>query len=111
HIYKYSKCNREWSGCPAGCCIQLARDKDQRDETDNNDVTCHHVREKTNDQREGLNEHAQELHRHQDQFHPKRYTRWIENMSPIMRIRAKQDNHKGNHTKHTCKSNITRNVG
>ena len=74
-------------------------------------MTRHHIGEKTNDQGKGLDEYAQELHRHQDEFNPQWYSRGIENMPPVMRIGAEHNHHKRDQAQYRGKSDITCYVG
>src|SRR5690606_5337150 len=84
-INEHCKRDRDRRETPADSRAQPAENKDQRDQTDNNNVTRQHVREQTYDQRERLCEHAQEFHQHQYGFYASGYRR-VENMPPIMRI-------------------------
>ena len=67
--------------------LKSTKNKDQRNKTNNNDVTRHHVGEQPNDQRKWFCENAQDLNRHHDELYTQRHRR-LENMPPIMFIGA-----------------------
>ena len=73
-------------------------------------MTGHHVREKTNDEGEGLDEHTQELHRYQDELHTQGYTRRVEDMAPVMAVGTEEDHHKRDQTEYRGEGDITRYV-
>ena len=111
HINKHREPDGKRRGGPASGHIQFSGNENEGDQTDNDNVSGHHVREKTNDKGEWLDEHAQELHRHQDEFYSQGYAGRIEDMPPVMLVGTEHDHHKGNHTQYRCKGNIAGYIG
>lgn len=71
HFYEINenrKRYRNQRAAPTSGRMDLAENEDQRDQTDDDDVTGYHVRKKTNDKGHRLDEHAQEFHRNEDEL-------------------------------------------
>ncbi len=85
-INKYCKGNGKRRRTPASKFIHVPKNKYQRNQTDDNDVTRNHVCEQTYDQSKGLDKHTDKFNRHQNKFYAQRNVGWIEDMAPIMLI-------------------------
>ena len=108
-INEHGKANGYWWKTPTHAATQVAKNKNEWNEANNNNVPRNHVCEQTYDQREWLCEYSQYLHRNHDGFYSARYRR-VEYMRPIMFVGAKKNNNKGNNSQYQCKGNVTRNV-
>ena len=105
-VYKYGEayCNRHRTN--ARILTQIRKDEYQWNETDNDNVPRYHVRKKTDNESEGLNEHTEKFNQHQYRLHKTRHAGWIENMSPEMFVGTEQDHDEWDHTKHESESNV-----
>ncbi len=74
-------------------------------------MTRHHICKQTYNERKGLNKNTDKFDRHQDKFHTQWHIGRIENMTPVMLVRTKKNDHKRYYSQHSRKSNITANIG
>src|SRR5688500_18797866 len=96
-INEHNKSNGQRGKPPSDDRTHCSEDKDQRDQTNNNDVAGKHVCKKTYHQRKWLCKYSQYLHNNKNRLNCTGNRR-IENMCPIMFIAASQDDnerHKG----------------
>ena len=88
-INKHRKPDGYRCGAPSGKCIHLPEYKNQRNQTDDNNVTRNHIRKQTNNQGERLNKYTQKFYQYQNRFHETWHSGRIEYMSPEMFIGTK----------------------
>src|ERR1700682_5111498 len=105
-INKNGKCNGKRGRSPAREFIHVAKNKYQRNQTDNNDMTSYHVCEQTYDEGKGLDKNTDKFNRNQYEFYSQRYAGRIENMTPVMFIGTEKNNNKRDNAQNSSKSNI-----
>ena len=110
-INKYRKGNRKRCRTPARKFIHVPKNKYQRNQTDDDDMTCHHVCKQTYNESKGLDEYAYKFYWHQDKFHTQRYIGRIENMTPVMFIRTEKNDHERYNSQYRRKGNIAADIG
>ena len=95
HINEYSKCDAEWRKSPACNSTHRSKYENQRDKAQDDDMPCHHVGKKTDNQRERFCKYTQEFNRqHDENSHRCWDSGKPEDMSPEMLVGAEQDNKK-----------------
>ena len=63
-INEYRKCDRDQRTAPACRRMNLTENKDQGDEANDDDMSCHHVGEQTYDQGNRLDENTEKFNRY-----------------------------------------------
>lgn len=109
-IDKYRKQYGNWREAPTCYFAHAAKNKDQADKAEDDDMPGHHVGKKTDNEGEGFCEYTEELYGYQDGFYAVWY-RGPEDMCPVVFIGAEQDDEERNDTQYQCKSDITCYVG
>lgn len=110
HVDEDREPNGQRRRAPTGINTQFAKYEDERDQTDDDDVPRHHVGKQTNDEGEGLDKHTEKLNRHQDELHTQGYARRIENVPPVMTIRAEQDHRERDQSEYRGERDVTGHV-
>jgi len=92
HVNEYGKRDAEWRESPTGNCTHRSKNENQCDKAQNDDMPCHHVGKKTDNQSKGLCEYTQEFNRqHDEDSHRCGNAGKPKDMSPEMLVGAEQD--------------------
>src|SRR3982751_5696542 len=68
-INKYRKCDRKRCRAPACILTHVPKNKYQRNQTDDNNMTCYHICKQTNNQSKRLNKYTDKFNRNEYKFY------------------------------------------
>ena len=94
HKHEYGEGHRYRHKAYTRYLAQCTENKDHRDNAQDNDVACKHVREKTYGKRYRLNEQRNDLDRHQQELDTQWHARRIEQVTPEMFVGPYDHNNK-----------------